>query len=88
MSKYSLKTIRKKAREAGYKVSHGFQHYHYNGAVCRDCNGNGYTGFNVLDLSTGLLVWDCYDEHYDHLWTLDDVDEFLKSVYEEAGLEY
>ncbi|GFI31061.1 hypothetical protein IMSAGC013_02455 [Lachnospiraceae bacterium] len=38
MARYSLRTIRNKAYEAGYKVSKGFQHYLYNGAVVRDCN--------------------------------------------------
>ncbi len=63
MARYSLRTIRNKACEAGYKVSKGFQHYLYNGAVVRDCNGEPYTGYIVEDLSTGFLVWDCYDSN-------------------------
>ena len=47
MSKYSLKTIKNKARAAGYRVSKGFQHYLCSGAVCRDCNGEPYTGYIV-----------------------------------------
>lgn len=88
-TKYSLSTIRKKAYAAGYRVEKGFQHYN-NGAVCRDCNGDAYTGYNVWDLSSGYLVWrsGCFDNNYDHLATLEDVEEFLKSVYEEAGLDY
>ena len=88
MSKYSLNTIRKKALKAGYRVEKGFQHYHYNNSIHTNWNGERFTGFNVWDLSTNSLVWDCYDSNYDHLWTLDDVDIFIKSVYEKAGLEY
>lgn len=88
MARYSLRTIRNKAYEAGYKVSKGFQHYLYNGAVVRDCNGVAYTGYIVEDLSTGFLVWDCYDSNCDHLWTLEDVEEFIKGEYEKAGITY
>ena len=89
IARYSLKTIRNKAYEAGYKVSKGFQHYLYNGeAVVRDCNGEPYTGYIVEDLRTGFLVWDCYDSNYDHLWTLEDVEEFIKGEYEKAGITY
>lgn len=58
MARYSLRTIRNKAYEAGYKVSKGF------------------------------LVWDCYDSNYDHLWTLEDVEEFIKSEYDKAKIAY
>lgn len=88
MLKYSLETIRNKAYEAGYKVSKGFQHYLCSGAVVRDCNRVAYTGYNVEDLSTGFLVWGCYDANYDHLWTLEDVEEFIKGEYEKADIEY
>ena len=84
---YSLTTLRKRAYKAGYRVEKGFQHYN-NGAVCRDCNGDGYTGYNVWNLSNNQLEWEsgCYDSNYDHLCTLEDVEEFLKQVYESAGL--
>ena len=84
---YKEKKARKKAYEAGYKVSKGFQHYN-NGAVCRDCNGEAYTGYMVLDLTTNTYVWDCYNEHFDNLWTLEDVEDFIKGKYEEAGIKY
>lgn len=55
---YSLTTLRKRAYEAGYRIDKGFQHYMYNDAVCRDCNGDAYTGYNVWDLSNNQLVWE------------------------------
>lgn len=54
----------------------------------RDCNGAAYTGYNVEDLSTGFYVWGCYDANYDHLWTLEDVEKFIKGEYEKAEIEY
>lgn len=90
MTKYSLATIRKKAFNAGYRVEKGFQHYHYNNAVFTNWNSERLTGFNVWNMSTNTLEWasGCYDNNYDHLCTLEDVESFLESVYEKAGLEY
>lgn len=90
MYMYSLTTLRKRAYEAGYRIEKGFQHYMYNNAVCRDCNGDAYTRYNVWDLSTNMCVWEsgCYDSNYDHLCTLEDVEEFLKAEYEKAGLAW
>lgn len=86
---YSLTTLRKRAYEAGYRIDNGFQHYN-NGAVCRDCNGSAYTGYNVWNLSTGYQVYEsgCFDGNRDHLATLEDVEEFLKAEYEKAGLTW
>lgn len=87
MCKYSLETIRKKAYKIGYRVNKGFRRYH-NGGLWRDWNGVPRTGYNVVDLSQNILVWDCYDSNYDHLWTLEDVEEFIKGEYEKAEIEY
>lgn len=78
---------RRKGREAGYRVSKGFQHYH-NGGIVTNWNGERFTGFDVTDMSTGYSVWGCYDANCDHLWMIDDVEEFLKNVYEKNGLKY
>lgn len=90
MAKYSERTIYKKALDAGYRIEKGFQHYHYNNAVRVDCNGKRFTGYNVWDLSTNWLERNsgCCDDNYDHLCSLDEVEEFIESVYEDAGLEY
>jgi hypothetical protein len=87
MTKYSERTIRRKALEAGFKVEKGFQHYN-NGAVVRDCNGEAYTGYMVFDYSKNTYVWDSYNQYYDHVWTLEDVENFIKAEYEKAELEY
>lgn len=90
MMKYSERTIYKKALNAGYRVEKGFQHYLYNNAIFTNWNGERFTGFNVWNVSENRLEWGsgCYDAHYDHLCTLEEVEDFIKSVYEKAGLEY
>ena len=90
MVKYSERTIYKKALKAGYRVEKGFQHYHYNNSIRTNWNGERFTGYNVWNLSNNGLEWDsgCYDNNYDHLCTLEEVEDFIKSVYENAGLEY
>ena len=82
---YTEKTLRNKAYKAGYRINKGFQHQltrSYPVAPGR------WVGYNVEDLTTGRMVWDCYDEVRDHLWSLEDVEEFLREVYEEAGLPF
>ena len=85
---YSEKTIRRKANEIGFVVSRGFQHYLYNGAVVKDYYGVAYTGYVVEDMTTGYYVWGCYDQCFDHIWTIEDVDEFIRGEYERAGMNY
>lgn len=84
LSEYAIKS---RARKAGYSVSKGFVHY-LSGGTFRRYNGERDTGYNVKDLSTGSLVWGCYNNVYDHQWSLEDVDEFIRSVYEANGLAY
>ena len=78
----------KKAIEAGYEIRKGFQHYLYNDSVVTDYHGNRQMGYNVTDLTTGFLVWGCYDNNFDHLWALEDVENFIRGVYESQELEF
>jgi len=91
MRDYSLEARERKARkkgfEAGYRVSKGFQHYH-NGGIVSNWNGERFTGYDVRALTTDSSVWGCYDDNCDHLWTIDDVEEFLTTVYKENGMKY
>ena len=84
---YNKKTIYKKARKAGYNVSKGFVHY-LSGGIYTYANGDRDVGYNVFDTANDTLVWGCYDTVCDHLWTLEDVDSFIRSVYEANGLAY
>ncbi len=88
--KYTENTLRRKARKAGYRIHKGFQHYLGDKSypVWTNCYGEREVGYAVIDESTGFMVWDCYNEIVDHIWNLDDVEVFLKSVYEENGLVF
>lgn len=88
MTKYSKKTIYKKALEVGYKVKKGFVHYVYNGAVFINSDGERETGYSVLNLRTNFSVSGCYNDCYDNLWSLEEVEEFIKAIYDSNNLEY
>lgn len=81
---YTEKTIYKKANEIGYSVHKGKVHsLNTNYPVfCDD------VGYNVVNDSLGVMVWGCYNEVLDHLWSLQDVEDFLIKQYSELSLEY
>lgn len=85
MSRYSESTIRRKAKQLGYSIHKGFMHYlgSKNYPVWRR-----EAGYNVTDDMTGQWVWGCYNELFDHLWSLDDVESFLEEVSMAYGLTF
>lgn len=85
---YKESTYYKKAKKVGYLLEKGCQHYTISGGICHDCNGNRFIGYMLFDLATGLYVWGSYDEHYTYLWQLEDVDEFLREVYQKYNLKW
>ena len=80
--------LRKKAKNAGYILSKGFVHYLYNNSVYKDNLGNRITGYELIDTSTGFSVYGSYDNCFDHLWSLDDAETFLKNIYLNANLNW
>lgn len=68
-------------------MNKGFSHYLCGGAVV-EYGGERMTGYNAVDLSTGLSIWGSFDYVRDHVWQLEDVEEYLKEVYEDAGLKF
>lgn len=81
---FSEQTIYKKARAIGYHVHKGKVHYLSNNyPVYSD-----EVGYNVVDDSTGLTVWGCFNNVFDHQWTLEDVEDFLKKEYDCLGLSF
>ena len=81
---YSEQTIYRKARDIGYSVNKGKVHFlSKEYPVFSDD-----IGYNVKKNSTGFNVWGCYNEVLDHLWNLEDVENFLKSEYDMLGLNY
>lgn len=85
---YSLQTLRKKAYDVNHRIEKGYQRYHRNNAIYTNMMGEKFEGYNLRNLETGFLVWDCYNNDYDHLWQLRDVEEFLKGIYLEKGLKW
>lgn len=84
-----LRKLRKKAAKVGYGINKGFQHWLSEGyPIFRDCYGDRSIGYNVIDWSTGFNVWGSYNNMMDHLWNLDDVEEFIKGEYERLGLSF
>ena len=83
---FTESTLRKRASAINYCVSKGFMHYgkyvyHYPDESRRK-------GYMVMDLNTGYYVFGCYDSNFDNLWRLDDVEEFLRTKYQELGLKW
>lgn len=82
--KYTEKKLRAKCKAAGYRLEKGFQKYMYN-----DCVVPGrVVGYMVYDMSTGIAEYGCYNEVYTHLWSLEDVENFLINIYHENNLEF
>ena len=85
---YSEQTLRRKAKEIDLYVHKGFQHYHCNGAVVRTYTGKTFVGYGITDLRSGFEVCGCYDDLFDHLFSLEDVEQYLRDRYEELGLSF
>lgn len=85
---YSISTLRKRAKAAGYSIEKGFQHYTVSGAIFTNWNGEKFPGYMLLDLAKGEYVYGSYDQTYTHLWQIEDVEEFLKNIYEKNGLNW
>ncbi len=83
---YSERTLRKKADKIGYRVLKGFQHFGRD--VYHTESGQRFTGYMVQDLYKGNYEWGSYDRNFDFLWTIEDVEEFLKERYEALGLAW
>ena len=60
------KTLRKRAKEAGYKIHKGFQHYTVGGGIWTYADGERETGYLVTDLATDTCVWGSYNDIVDH----------------------
>lgn len=85
---YCEKTLRRRALNIGYEIHKGYVHYIYNGAVFKDNADNKQIGYSIMDLSTGLYIYGCYNNLFDNLWTLQDTEKFLKEQYKRHKLKW
>ena len=80
-------TLRNRAKKIGFQIEKGFQHDE-DGDTITAAIGR-ITGYQVKNLEDGSYVWGSKIEGgADHLWTLDEVENFLRSIYEERGLKW
>lgn len=87
MRHYSEATLRKKAYFAGYQLRKGFTHYLQWDTVYTNMWGERFTGYELWDLSTNTAVLGV-DANFDYNATLEEVNEFLKDVYEKSSLKW
>ena len=81
---YNEKTLRKRANEIGYRLEKGFIHQMVEGYPVWDRE----VGYNIIDTINNCLVSGCYNNVFDHLFKLEDVEDFLKTEYVESGLNW
>lgn len=79
-------TLRKRAHKIGYHVTKGFTHFGQH--VFYNRYGERSSGYMVLDVRSNIYVWGCYNDIFDYLWELVDVESFLKEQYEALGLPW
>jgi len=88
MAFYTEDTLRNRAKKIGFQIEKGFQHDENGDTVCREYQGR-VSGYQVKNLEDGSYVWGSMIEGgADHLWTLDEVENFLRDAYEERGLKW
>jgi len=76
------RNIYKKAQAIGFSVHKGKVHLLDKGyPIFSD-----EVGYTVTDNSLNVNVWGSYNGLLDHLWSLEDVEEFLKSEYSKREL--
>ena len=81
---YSERTLRRRADAIGYRLEKGFVHQLVEGYPVWDRE----VGYNIIDNEYNYMVYGCYNNVFDHLFTLEDVEDFLKTEYVEAGLKW
>lgn len=78
---YSEKTLRRKAEKLGYRIKKGFKIFG-NGSIA-----NRTPGYSVIDTE-----YNCYVGGYNcvfyNIWSLEDVEKFLKDEYLANGLVF
>lgn len=77
MIMYTEKTIRRKAYDLGYKLEKNYMRYMaFNNAIVEP----KATGYMLFDLRTNEYVWGSYNDCFCYLWSLEDVENYLREV--------
>lgn len=92
MAQYAESTLRRRAEKLGYKVEKGYQKLAGNEyGFLTDGSGNKITGYDLLEtVGTCEIPVDGIFKHGDvtHSLSLDELEEKLKGLYQEQGLEW
>ena len=77
---YKMSTLKKKAREAGYSLQYGRQHYLHKGwGIVRDLAGEPIMGYQIYSYSDGVFIAG-YDDIKDHTLTEDEAYSFIMDL--------
>ena len=82
----TITVLKQKANEAGYSFQHGKQHWLPYGWGYRTEGGKAVEGYQILNRSTGCLVWPSYTDMYDHALSLNEAVGLLRELCAEKGI--
>ena len=83
---YTISTLKRKAREAGYSLCEGYQKYHRQGwGYCTDGNGSRIRGYEIYDSSIGCVI--TTDELHNYPLTLDEAVKLLQELCKAKGIK-
>lgn len=80
---YSERTLRRKAKEIGYRIIKGYTRMNNSTGAIFDHD----TGYSVIDMERNTFVGGTNDTLY-NLWKLEDVEEFLSDQYNARELKF
>ena len=84
---YSERTLRKRAKAIGKVIKKGFTRVP-GGGIITDNVGERWTGYRVFDLETGKPELRDTDANTEFGWSLEDVETYLRSEYEQRSLKW
>jgi len=84
--RYTISTLKRKAREAGYSLGEGYQKYHHQGwGYCSDGSGNRIRGYQIYDPSVGFVI--TTNEMYSYPLSLDEAVKMLRELCKAKGIK-
>ena len=90
MAKYTERTLRERAKKIDYYITKRYQRYIWREwGFVRDQNGDKITGYDLIR-PNGYSIDVPYESTlcHDHTLTLDELESYLKMLYEDRGLPW
>ena len=83
---YTISTLKRKARDAGYSLREGYQKYNHQGwGYCKDRNGDRIRGYEIYDYSIGTVI--TTDDLNSYPLTLNEAVKMLQELCKEKGIK-